>query len=123
MPEYNTYPACCSGILQCGRYSPNCDRCSREGCRNGNSALDPAKWVKKAYRIEAKSGGETRLGISHHTYEKTLTLSSAQYGVTNMILTEASSNNYYHYMQSSNPLGCDKMGSDCGVNQLGQSLV
>ncbi len=40
-----------------------------------------------------------------------------------MFLTEASLDNYCHYMQPSNPFGCDKMGSDCGVDQLGQRLV
>ncbi len=40
-----------------------------------------------------------------------------------MFLTETSCDNNYYDMQPGNPLSCDNMGSDCGIDQLGQRLV
>ena len=37
-----------------------------------------------------------------------------------MFLTEASFDDYYYRMQPSNPLGCDTMGPNYGVRQLGK---
>ena len=38
-----------------------------------------------------------------------------QRGVTNDFLAEANFDYYHYYMQPSNPVSCDSLGSDCGT--------